>query len=70
MELKIGKGGAEMGSVNKVLRLKELITQISKANEAYYRDDSPIKKVSGSNREEFKKVIHTKRMLSQCEAAG
>ena len=88
-----------MGSVNKVLRIKELITQISKANEAYYRDDSPVitdreydrlfdelteleketgivfadsptKKVSGSNREEFKKVTHTKRMLSQCEAAG
>lgn len=82
-----------MGSVNKVLRIKELITQISKANEAYYRDDSPVitdreydwlfdelteleketgivfansptKKVSGSNREEFEKVTHTKRMLS------
>ncbi len=78
---------------NKVFRIKQLVTEISKANKAYYGDDDPImtdkefddlfdelkkleeetgivfadsptKGVGGFNKGSFKKVEHSKPMLS------
>ncbi len=50
-------------------QLFDELTELEKETGIVFAD-SPTKKDSGSNREEFKKVTHTKRMLSQCEAAG